>query len=157
MLLPKDIKFSYDMSNIWEYEVLARGNAWMDLDTEKELLFLIDSQGFYGAINAPSIWNKISTKMFATPVVVHDGVINFMIPNTNNYLEESSIFMSAVGEAIAAFHKKDFERSSFPSTTIFNVTKTGINGLDVSESLEPLKTNIAYNLIVLFLVLNIAI
>jgi hypothetical protein len=145
------------MSNIWEYEVLARGNTWMDLDTEKELLFLIDSLGFYEAINSPSIWNKISTKMFATPVVIQDGIVNFMIPNTNNYLDEESAFMSSVGEAISAFHKRDLECSSFPSTTIFNVTRKGISGLKISESLEPLKTNIAYNLIVLFLVLNIAI
>jgi len=156
MTLDKNIKFSYDMSNIWEYEVLSRGNAWLDLNIEKELSSKIKSMGFYQAINVPSLWNKISTQMFSTPVVIINGTINFLIPDTNNYTDSSSLFMSSVGKVIESFHKRDFEHSAFPSSTIFNVTRSGIDGLEISQSLEPLKTNIAYNLIVLFLVLNIA-
>jgi len=157
MVKEKQIKFSYDMSNIWDYEVLTRGNKWMDLNIEKEITSIIKNQGFYAAVNSTSVWNKVSTLMFSTPVVVHNGSIKFMIPDTSGYLNRESEFMSSIGEAISTFHPKDFDRSLFPSNTVFNVSTGGISGLEISQSIEPLKANIAYNLIVLFIILNIAI
>jgi len=157
MLTDKNIKFSYDMSDVWDYEVITKGNTWMDLDIEKEIISTIGNVGFYNAVNSLSLWNKISVSMFSTPVVLDAGEVNFLVPNTSGYLQEESEFMSSVGEAISAFKRKGFEKSLFPSSTIFNVSKKEISGLEISPSLYPLKSNIAYNLIVLFLILNIAI
>lgn len=153
----KNIQFSYNLNNVWDFEVMSNGNSWMDIGIENEIARRLESSSFYTIANDHSMWNKISIDLFDTPVLlIEDKGIVFFPPTISPNTEADGKRIKRIGEVIKSFKKKDLPFSVFPSNTIINIEKKEIKGLELSPSLFPSKSNILYNAIALLLILNVA-
>lgn len=149
-----NVKFSYDMSNIWDMEILSRGNSWMNSALEDELSLLIAKDGFYSAVNNVEMWSKISMNIFGVPMIEDGGEIIFAYSPSQSDLKSNAKFTKEASRIINSLEPTPFDKSSFPSLTVINISKNKISGTYFSESLEPSASNIAYNSIALLILLN---
>ena len=151
----KSVKFNYDLSNFWDHYLLTAGNHWMDSEIEGEILMSIDKNGIEATVNNIYFWNKIGINLLDMTVVMEDGIVRFNPPSIDGYLGYDAERMVQIGKILGTLKGLDRQPMSFPSTTIISITKGKIVFSSIDKEIASLIGNIAYNTIVLLLILNI--
>lgn len=145
----------YDTSKLRDYMVLSNSREWYRTEVGIDIREGIATNGLSSTLMDVSILNKISMSIFSTPITIEDGEFKFFPPLTGGgdigELEKAI----PIGKVLKGMDYNIPNDITFPSTTIFRITKKNIEFSYLSDALLPSIENIAYTLMIIFIAKNL--